>query len=288
VFFTVLERSEADFTLSVAPLPVAGMNQDDKAALEESVRAAIEKNTLLTSWGSGAVADLRVSRFENATWFLLSDQSLPCEKQEVSAVEREECQRFRTPQDLLRIGDPSGFQPDVRRAVANGLERIAIAENLIRVQDSAKVGGSESASPLVVDISYSRDGKQQDYPVATVPVFRTGDSIHIRIKNTSGKPQDVGLLYVDALYGITDLTPLYGINNRIMAGESIDLPAADINPEPEGEEHFIVLSRPGIGVNLGFNDLEQPPLGVGTRGPFTVRGQQDTGSMQVFRWQVRK
>ena len=208
-----------------------------------------------------------------------------------------------------------------------GLTRIATGENILRLQKVFSGGGVSQKSPLQVTITINKLGNNSAYPIAEIPVFKDGDSVDVVIKNISNKSQDVSALYKDSRYGIYQMFPMNaGESNRLEAGRTVRF-GLDFVPDPEGLEDLIILSQPASGVSRDFAFLEQEPLGVATRGrtvsnnsetlsalplmqvlfeaaatadqdalnqfSVTTRGVNrstppEVGSMEIYRWEVRK
>ncbi len=94
------------------------------------------------------------------------------------------------------------------------------------------------------------------------PIIRSGDRLHIDMTNTSGKPMDINVLYVDHDYGITLLC-----QSHLAPNDHLFQPMADINDSDQGNERIVaVINESGKDLtDLSF--LTQPALPVATRGP---------------------
>ncbi|RLA41258.1 MAG: hypothetical protein DRR06_16225, partial [Gammaproteobacteria bacterium] len=284
--YSVLKEPALDFTLSVATLATAGIDSAELQNLELSVQKAAENNPLLVAWDKSEVADLRVSMFEKSLWFLSPDQSLPCEYQELTPTELQRCTIERTPQRLLTV--PSPTSPlRLTDSISSALTRIAKVENLIKMQAHMGAGGASNNSPLQIAMTVRKNGGEQAYPLTEIPVFGDGDEVTVIIKNISRKPQDVSLLYRDAMYGIVQIWPEAGDSNRVQAGDQLAPIVLELYPEPEGLEDFIIMSQPGDGISRDFSFLEQEPLGVRSRSAgsstaFSLRGEEQPSSLQLL------
>ena len=268
--YSVLKEPALDFTLSVATLATKGIDSAELHKLKLAAQKAIESNPLLIARNKSEVADLRVSLFENSLWFLSPDQSLPCEYQELTSAELQRCTIERTPQRLLTVPSPTSAQR-LTGSISSALTRIAKVENLIKMQAHMGAGGTSNNSPLQVTMTVRQNGEDQAYPLTEIPVFGDGDEVTVNIKNVSRKPQDVSLLYRDAMYGIVQIWPEAGDSNRVQAGDQLAPIVLELYPEPEGLEDFIIMSQPGDGIARDFSFLEQEPLGVVSRGASSGR-----------------
>ncbi len=280
--YSVLKEPALDFTLSVAALATKDLDSTELQKLELAVLDAADSNPLLTAWNNNEVADLRVSMFENSLWFLSPDQSLPCEYQVINKAEQQRCNIERTPQNLLTV--PAETSPQrLTDSISSALTRIARVENLIKIQAHMGTGGTSNNSPLQVTMTVRQNGEEHAYPLTEIPVFGDGDEVTVNIKNISRKPQDVSLLYRDAMYGIVQIWPESGESNRVQAGDQLAPIVLELYPEPEGLEDFIIMSQPGDGVARDFSFLEQAPLGVRSRSAvFNFRSEQQSSSLQLL------
>jgi hypothetical protein len=98
-------------------------------------------------------------------------------------------------------------------------------------------------------------------PTAT-PIIRPGDRLHIDLKNSSGKPMDVNVLYIDHTYGITLIC-----QSHLANGDRLFQPMADISETDIGSERLVaVINESGKDLtDLSF--LTQPGLREAGRGP---------------------
>jgi hypothetical protein len=284
--YTLLKEPALDFTLSVSALPSRGINTTELHDLISAIGDAIDNNPMLVAWKKGEIADLRVSQFEENLWFLSPDQSLPCEHQELTTANRQRCNVERTPQKLLTVPAPATSQR-LEDSINSALTRIARVENLLRMQAHIGTSGAADNSPLEVTLTTEKNGTIRDYPLAEVPVFGDGDKVTVVIKNVSRRPQDISLLYRDAMYGIVQIWPESGDSNRIQAGDQLAPIVLELYPEPEGLEDFIIMSQPGDGIARDFSFLEQEPLGVRSRGglgnsKFSFREQEQPSALQLL------
>ncbi|MEH6517461.1 MAG: caspase family protein [Halioglobus sp.] len=284
--YTVLKEPALDFALSIVTLPVVGQNNTELLQLEAAVQAAIEKSPLLAAWGDGEIADIRIAVFDNSLWFISPDQSLPCEYQKLQVAELQRCHLERTPQRLLNVAFPTTPKM-LEHSINSALNRIARVENLVRMQAYANDGATKDSSPLEVEMTVTRSGIVTKYPLTEVPVFGDGDEVTVVIKNISRKPQDISLLYRDAMYGIAQIWPESGQSNRVQAGDQLAPIVLELYPEPEGLEDFIIMSQPGEGIARDFSFLEQEPLGVASRSAgnssaFGLRGDEQPSVLQLL------
>ncbi|MBE9540480.1 MAG: caspase family protein [Proteobacteria bacterium] len=284
--YTLLKEPALDFTLSVAALPSRGLKPTELRGLKSAIESAIDSNPMLVAWKEGEIADLRVSLFEGALWFLSPDQSLPCEYQDLTTTGRQRCDIERSPQRLLTVPTPPTSQR-VEDSIGSALTRIARVENLLRMQAHMGSSGTADNSPLQVTLTVKQGGETRDYPLTEIPVFGDGDEVTVHIKNVSRKPQDVSLLYRDAMYGIVQIWPESGDSNRVQAGDQLAPIVLELYPEPEGLEDFIIMSQPGDGISRDFSFLEQEPLGVrsrsgGSNSAFSFREQEQPSALQLL------
>ncbi|WP_290702512.1 caspase family protein [Amphritea sp.] len=283
--FTVMKEPVLGFSMTVKAVASADMTESQILNLDKAVKATTAVTPMLRDWQEGEITDLRVSVFENKLWFLTADQSLPCEQQGLVDKELSRCLDLRSPQQLLNFDFTRRkiTYEAILMPLESGLTRIAKGENLIRLQHIVSEGGGQQ-SPLDVEVTINISGKKSQYPMTRVPVFHEGDGVHIVIKNSSQMSQDVSVLYKDSMYGITQLFPQHsGEANRLEAGKEFVLDL-ELIPEPEGLEDLIILSQPASDVLRDFEFLEQPPLGVTTRGPVSagVRDLANQSLMQVL------
>jgi hypothetical protein len=93
------------------------------------------------------------------------------------------------------------------------------------------------------------------------PIIRAGDRLHVDLTNSSGKPMDLNVLYVDHNYGITLLCQAH-----LAPNDHLFQPMADIDKSDQGAERIVaVVNESGKDLtDLSF--LTQPGLPVATRG----------------------
>ncbi|MEO8756576.1 MAG: caspase family protein [Devosia sp.] len=94
------------------------------------------------------------------------------------------------------------------------------------------------------------------------PIIRPGDRLHVDLTNSSGKPMDVNVLYIDHNYGITLIC-----QSHLANGDHLFQPMADISDTDAGSERLVaVINESGKDItDLSF--LTQPGLRDATRGP---------------------
>ena len=133
---------------------------------------------------------------------------------------------------------------------ATGLSRLSDA-NTFKPKDFAltfglQAAGSDAIAPM---------------DATTTPIIREGDRLHIDLTNSSGKPMDVNVLYIDHDYGITLIC-----QSHLAPGDHLFQPMADISNTDAGSERIVaVLNESGKDLtDLSF--LTQPGLPVATRG----------------------
>ena len=133
---------------------------------------------------------------------------------------------------------------------ATGLSRLSDA-NTYKPKDFAltfglQPAGSDAIAPM---------------DATTTPIIREGDRLHVELTNSSGKPMDLNVLYIDHDYGITLIC-----QSHLAPGDHLFQPMADISNTDAGSERIVaVLNESGKDLtDLSF--LTQPGLPVATRG----------------------
>ena len=103
--------------------------------------------------------------------------------------------------------------------------------------------------------------KIETMDASQTPIIRPGDRLHIDLTNSSGKPMDLNVLYIDHDYGITLLC-----QTHLAPNDHLFQPLADINGSDQGAERIVaVVNESGKDLtDLSF--LTQPGLPVATRG----------------------
>jgi serine/threonine protein kinase len=85
-----------------------------------------------------------------------------------------------------------------------------------------------------------------------------GEWVAWRVTNTSPKPVDVTMIFVDSQWEMTPIFPAHsalGLNNRLAPNESAMTRAARINATTTGAEHVIVIGAPGVGASVDYRVL---------------------------------
>lgn len=133
---------------------------------------------------------------------------------------------------------------------ATGLSRLSQASTFKPKDFALTFGLQEAGSDQVAAMD----------PVST-PIIRPGDRLHVDLTNSSGKPLDLNVLYIDHNYGITLLC-----QSHLAPGDHLFQPMADISDTDAGTERIVaVLNESGKDLtDLSF--LTQPGLPTRTRG----------------------
>lgn len=156
------------------------------------------------------------------------------------------------------VGTPSmpipGSAEETRNTIADSLAKVSWAKALLKAVETAQALSQRMG--LRVEYRYvPKGGSEQPMPSGVLASFRDGDVITIRFRNPSSQPIDVGILYVDAMYGISAEFPKPGNDNRVGPGEEFDSRARffnqkgiEINPDASdataGLEHILILAEP--------------------------------------------
>jgi len=133
---------------------------------------------------------------------------------------------------------------------ATGLSKLSQASTFKPKDFSLTFGLQEAGSDQVAAMD----------PTST-PIIRPGDRLHVDLTNSSGKPLDLNVLYIDHNYGITLLC-----QSHLAPGDHLFQPMADISDTDAGTERIVaVLNESGKDLtDLSF--LTQPGLPTRTRG----------------------
>jgi hypothetical protein len=143
---------------------------------------------------------------------------------------------------------------------ATGLSRLSQASTFKPKDFALTFGLQEAGSDQVTAMD----------PTST-PIIRPGDRLHVDLSNSSGKPLDLNVLYVDHNYGITLLCQAH-----LAPGDHIFQPMADVSDTDVGTERIVaVLNESGKDLtDLSF--LTQPGL------PTRTRGVEDEGLLGML------
>jgi hypothetical protein len=143
---------------------------------------------------------------------------------------------------------------------ATGLSRLTQA-NTFKPKDFALSFGVQAAGS---------DKIETLQPEAT-PIIRPRDRLYVDFSNTSGKPIDINVLYVDHNYGITLVC-----QSHLAVGDHLFQPMADIDVSDQGSERLIAV------VNESGKDLTD--LSFLTQAGITpaTRGVEDGGLLGMI------
>jgi caspase domain-containing protein len=132
---------------------------------------------------------------------------------------------------------------------ATGLSRLTTANTFapgdFTLTFSRQEAGSDALAPMVIE---------------QTPVIRPNDRLYVDFTNSSGKPVDLNLLYIDHDYGITPLCAAH-----LAAGDHLFQPFADIQDSDQGSERLIAVINESGKELTDLSFLAQPGLG-GLRG----------------------
>jgi len=155
----------------------------------------------------------------------------------------------------------SGAAPDAGfgKGLENNLVTIFRATGLSRLSDANTFKPKDYA--LSFGLQQAGSDAIEPMDATTTPIIREGDRLHIDLTNSTGKPLDVNVLYIDHDYGITLIC-----QSHLAPGDHLFQPMADISNTDAGSERIVaVLNESGKDLtDLSF--LTQPGLPVATRG----------------------
>jgi len=141
--------------------------------------------------------------------------------------------------------------------LTNDLEKIARAQNLLRLTDIADE--SSRGAGLGFELAVVDDDKKEIPWQGDGRVLEDGERVVVEMKNGGRYPVDVTLLYVDSAHGITCLYPDFGELNRIDPGDSQQIPLS-INASTTGLENIIAIVVKADGQPVDFGVLEQSSI----------------------------
>ncbi len=135
------------------------------------------------------------------------------------------------------IGTKGKAPDEVAMTVADTLDRMAKALNLMKLGDAIGPGG------LNVDVEMqtrnAEEPKLRALPANPVPTLLPDDEVHVLAKNNMDVPVDVNVLYIGADYSIT-----HWFSGRLQPGDELKKPLFAIGDSELGDERMIVVVTP--------------------------------------------
>jgi hypothetical protein len=144
-----------------------------------------------------------------------------------------------------------------------------LSENLVTIFRAKSLSALSQTSTFKpkdfkLEFGVQRAGQEIIEPLApeATPIVRPGDRYYVDFVNSSGKPVDLNVLYIDHDYGITLLC-----QSHLASGDRLFQPIADLNETDRSSERIVaVVNESGKDLtDLSF--LTQRGLTVRTRGP---------------------
>ena len=220
----------------------------DNQRLREIV-ASLEPHVPLVKFSDGydPSADYFAAFFDEKFWLLRPGQILPCSVQDLTEIDRVECERAHQPEQLFW---------SVAMEAEHLISRAARARSLTKLQ-----GVVNLPSSLSVDVWVQRSNSVQDVSVSLddyVGSLHAGDQIYYSVRNEGSTAWDIFLFYVDSQLGIQALQDR-GHSARLLPDETIDTKLlGEINNKTLGAESLVVIAEPARdGVEADYNFLAQ-------------------------------
>ena len=172
--------------------------------------------------------------------------------------------------------------PDVTAKLAETLQRISRARNLMRLGAAAEPVAVDAEVDVEVELVRYKD--DQDRIGTAVPleqggrVLRVGEIVGFRVKNVGTATADVTLLFVDSRFGIDPVFPRADVEaeNRLKPGEERRSVRFDVHPKTTGPEQVVAIAV-GAGQNaprVDFRYLAQPTLDAAPPTTHDTRGMR--------------
>lgn len=232
--------------LRVATPPAATMARPELAGLERVIARLRTEDRLLLDWvraGEPADVHLHVDQ-RRRVWLLPASGEL--EQQDTGR-----------PSSIAIPTDAP--EATLRHELLASLSAIARAVNLLRVAQDDQLSQDLIDARLWVVRSNGRALE----PVANLPrvSLREGDRVRLEVRNTSERPVDVTMLFLDGRYGITPLFPSDSqSDNRIGPGATHRLNAT-VSGDTAGVERLIIIAAAADrDTRTDFLFLAQDPL----------------------------
>lgn len=214
--------SSVDFGLTVA-LPPAGSAPADAllAALDSLQEAAGPR---LNFVAAGAEADLALA--------VLPDSSRPDAIWVLPGTGLME-----DPATTPSVGTEGKAPEEVAQTLADTLERMAKALNLMKLGDAIGAGGLDVE--VEMQTRNDDDPKLRALPATPVPTLLPDDEVHVLARNNMDVPVDVNVLYIGADFSIT-----HWFSGRLQPGDELKKPLFAIGDTELGDERMIVVITP--------------------------------------------
>ncbi|WP_375753704.1 caspase domain-containing protein [Vibrio sp. HN007] len=268
------EIIESGLATSVAELRVGALEKErafielDSPAFPNPVRvkwqqaptaqwhAALEKvlssNDLLrrtVKWvGADESAELSLYVADDRVYFFTPENMrLPCslQQREVS------CNEINSDEQYISLAIEKS-NPDPYATLNNGLSRYIRARNLKRMS-----AGFSSRSPVASEVLLNDEYRGLEQVITA----EDGDELVLSFVNTSKKPVDLTVLFIDSGMGIYQIYPEPGYSGRLFAGEAAEFEGV-VSSSSTGEEQFVVIAVPTSrqSPQMSLTHLQQEPM----------------------------
>ena len=283
-----------------APLRVKWLTPPSDAWIQ--AQQSLASNALLSrtlNWvGVEDDADISLYPGSKALYLLTLQDQLPCE---LNMTPTDNCAAADTRFKSHPLGQVSGYAG----LLSNMLTRTVRALNLMRLSDS--LIGTDGVNSFV-----ERKRPGQAFELMSPErglVLQDGDELRVEFVNSTVRALDVTILFIDSLFGITQIYPEPGTSGRLQPGEATDFEGT-IDASTLGTEQFMIIATPVNRQDPPTNlmHLQQPPLNanVFSRGAsgidffaqalgdapqsrgFTKSSATNQATISVIRWQTAK
>jgi hypothetical protein len=158
-----------------------------------------------------------------------------------------------------KLFGPYASDDEGRETLANALNQIARAENLLRIAGMGKSDLTAESGGLRIRVDAKlrrRDGFED---VSQSSRVIAGDRLELRVENAGDADLDLSVLYVNSRMGIAPVFPGESEINRIRPGQS-RLVEGKFTAGPLGRGHFVIVALEAEGQPRDFAWLAQKSL----------------------------